>query len=116
MGFVYEHTAALVISLCSLLLYSALFAASLHQLRIHLRLKDASTGGSFIEFKLVFFFVMGGSALFSLPLWVGCLAAGSPSNCQWEGPFYYIFWSFHLLALIGFSFCVGKWVDSILRE
>ena len=108
MVLIFQHTAALVISLCSSFLYSGLFVASLHQLRVHLRLKEASTGGSFIEFKIVFFGVMAGSALLSLPLWLGCLAAGSPAKCQWYGPFYYIFWSFHLLALIGFSFCVGK--------
>jgi hypothetical protein len=108
MGFVYEHTAALVISLCSILLYSGLLGASLHQIKVHTLLKNSGGGGSFIEFKLVFFWVMAVSALFSLPLWVGCVATGSPAECQWHGPFYYTFWSFHLLALIGFSFCVGE--------
>lgn len=104
----YEHTEALVISISSVILYGILLGASLHQLRVHHNLKENNNGGSFIEFKLVFFYVMAISALFSLPLWIGCLAIGTPSSCDWEGPSYYILWSLHLLALIGFSFCVGQ--------
>lgn len=107
MGFVYEHTAALVIAISSLVLYICLLGASIYQIRVQKRLRDASSGGSFVEFKLVFFTVLATSALFSLPLWVGCLLAGSPSTCEWHGPYYYTCWSFHLFALIGFSFCVG---------
>mmetsp|Transcript_4006 Transcript_4006/g.6804 ORF Transcript_4006/g.6804 Transcript_4006/m.6804 type:complete len:563 (+) Transcript_4006:27-1715(+) len=117
MGFVYEHTAALVIAISSLVLYICLLGASIYQIRVQKRLRDASSGGSFVEFKLVFFTVLATSALFSLPLWVGCLLAGSPSTCEWHGPYYYTCWSFHLFALIGFSFCVGipsiMWSDII---
>jgi hypothetical protein len=108
MGLVYEHSAALVIAICSVVLYTALLLSSLQQLHVHCYLKKSLLGGSFIEFKIVFFSVLAMSALFSLPLWVVCLVAGSPSNCEWHGPSYYTCWSFHLLALIGFSFCVGK--------
>ena len=105
---VYESTAALIMSVCSLFLYSSLLFASLYQIRVHKISQKSGKGGSFIEYKLVFFYVMALSAFLSLPLWVGCMAWGCPSNCQWHGAIYYVLWSGHLLALIGYSICVGK--------
>lgn len=60
------------------------------------------------ESKSFFFFVLFLSSLFDIPFYVGCLTDGGPHHeCVWGGAWHTVVWSFHLLALFGYTLCLG---------
>ncbi len=58
------------------------------------------------EPKIMFFMVLSISAMLDIPTFVGCLAVGSPRDCEWNGESYQAFWCFHLIALCGYAFVI----------
>jgi hypothetical protein len=105
------------IATASLVMYSILFLASVYQYARHRRINEKRTKSNFNQCKLTFFAVLAISSAASIPLWVACVAYGGPDDCQWDGAGYAVCWSLHLIALTGFSCCVGiptiMWSDIV---
>lgn len=98
-------------------MYAILFLASINQYAKHRKIDVQRRKGHFNHCKLTFFAMLAISSAASLPLWVACVAYGGPDDCQWNGPGYAVCWSLHLIALTGFSCCVGiptiMWSDIV---
>ena len=63
-------------------------------------------GGRYATPKFVFFVVLGLSAMFDIPLFVGCIVQDGPVDCEWNSPSYVTFWLFHVFATCGYAYAI----------
>jgi hypothetical protein len=63
-------------------------------------------GGRYATPKFVFFIVLCVSALLDIPLFLGCIVQGGPTDCEWNSASYVVFWLFHLLATCGYVYAI----------
>ena len=63
-------------------------------------------GGRYGTPKVVFFVVLCISAILDIPLFVGCIVQGGPTDCEWNSPSYIVFWLFHLVATCGYIYAI----------
>lgn len=110
----------------SIFLYSIIAALSgyyfwhLTQAHRKRRLGVPAEVGRFDPPKILFFQVLFVSAILDLPMYFGCIAMGGPTDCEWDGVSYPIFWCLHLIALIGYTFSVVTppvlWIDIMYNK
>lgn len=97
--------------------YTTLFIRCVYLYLKHLNQEGSRLYANFRRLKLLFFALLATSALYSIPLWVECIILDAPNDCEWEGGSYAVCWGLHLLALVGFSGCIGiptiMWSDII---
>ena len=105
------------VAVISLLMYSILLIASVYQYVRHRGIDVSKARSNFNQCKLSFFAILAVSSAASIPLWLACVARAGPDDCQWNGPGYAFCWSLHLIALTGYSCCVGiptiMWSDIV---
>lgn len=63
-------------------------------------------GGRYGRPKFVFFVVLCVSAVLDIPLFIGCIVQGGPTDCEWNSPSYVVFWLFHLVATCGYVYAI----------
>jgi predicted membrane channel-forming protein YqfA (hemolysin III family) len=77
------------VAVISIFLYSSLACVCMY---FALSFWDFETGrlsgGRFGATKLVFFIVLGTSAILDTPLFIWCAALGGPASCEWNAPSY----------------------------
>lgn len=77
-------------------------------------------GGRYGRPKFVFFVVLCISAILDIPLFLGCIVLGGPTDCEWNSPSYVVFWLFHLLATCGYVYAIITpailWSDIIQQK
>jgi hypothetical protein len=71
-----------------------------------LSLRSSSNNGKFDDQKLLFFLVLAVSAMLDVPLYIGCIATGGPTDCEWDGLAYPILWCMHLIACTGYALSI----------
>ena len=92
------------ISIClylSLAITCLYFAQSFYDFRT-----GELNGGRYGTPKVVFFVVLCISAILDIPLFVGCIVQGGPTDCEWNSPSYIVFWLFHLVATCGYIYAI----------
>jgi hypothetical protein len=117
-----DHDASFVVAWVSIVLYGSLSAVCLRQASTFRRvLRGELEGGQYAKAKFIFFLVMGVSALFELPVYIGCVSKGGPNSCYWdEDGTHNLAWCFHLVATCGFLYCIIStsilWSDIIQQK
>ncbi len=116
----------IAIASVSVLLYAALAITSAYyylKFRHIIKMKNSNPHcdyGRYDEPKIIFFLVLLICATLDLPMYIGCLAEGGPTDCEWDSVTYPIFWSMHLLALCGYAFSIVTppvlWSDIINQK
>jgi hypothetical protein len=98
-----DHDASFVVAWVSIVLYGSLSAVCLRQASTFRRvLRGELEGGQYAKAKFIFFLVMGVSALFELPVYIGCVSKGGPNSCYWdEDGTHNLAWCFHLAQCRG---------------
>jgi uncharacterized membrane protein YozB (DUF420 family) len=65
----------------------------------------------------VFYCLLFISACLDLPFVVGCFVHHAPNECRWDNSWYFLTYSMHLVALIGYFICMGVplklWSDTV---
>lgn len=57
--------------------------------------------------KRVFFVVLAISALMDAPFYIACAWIGKDNECFWTSPAHSSMWCLHLLAMCGYTYCLG---------
>lgn len=91
----------------SIFLYSLLAATCCYFAVSFWDLKTGEfNGGRYGTPKFVFFVVLCISAILDIPLFIGCIVQGGPTDCEWNSPSYVVFWLFHLMATCGYVYAI----------
>lgn len=110
----YSRDEVLSVAAVSIFLYGFLFSSSFYFF-VKLLLKPKTTSYSVAttfemqmdDSRKLFFAIISFSALFDMPVYVGCIAYNGPSDCEWDGALYKSFWMLHLFAVGGYAMALG---------
>ena len=69
-------------------------------------LRSSSDNGKFDDQKILFFFVLTVSAVLDIPMYVGCIVNGGPTDCEWDGIGYPVLWCMHLISCTGYALSI----------
>lgn len=116
-----------VLASISVFLYTFLFIVSFYYFWTLQSLKQAHSicpkhgiRGRYDDTKIIFFGTLAISSFLDIPLFVGCLLEGGPTDCEWEDPAYPVLWCLHLIALCGYAFSTSipsvLWSDIIKQK
>jgi hypothetical protein len=127
----YTHDAALSVAVLSIILYSFVAAVSYHYYHKFVEIEKINEGvslsvyyrtniGRYDDAKKLFFRILMISSLMEIPSYIGCLATGCPTDCEWDSLSQIFFWFLHLLALCGYALCIIMpcvlWSDMINKR
>lgn len=124
-----RQASTLTIASLSIIFYGALAAVSFiyfHKFRLIQLRNNASIQyyrsnvGKFDDSKVLFFLVLGCSALLDIPIYFGCIVEGGPNDCSYGTAFHEVFWFMHLIAVCGYGFSIIVpcilWSDMINKK